>query len=844
LGAVTGRKILKVEGVGRLKIMKNAINLIFWIVLLSVVPPAPGNVLASQQNKKNQTEVTHPKPSAEVPHFNEIIPLSSKLSGQLAKLKNKLNQLADLSLVEKEYAVVAADVESFARQYKQIKKIDNYNTAKVYVLSRAATNKKILLEKVSKPLIEEMSRVDLWKTQWLTEKKHWDYWQSSLLGDQAPEQLKLAFGKGHKIIDTGLDLVMQRLEKMLSLQAKGGEIVGRIDEFDADLHFVISTARQDYLFSQVPPLISFGYLSQFRSELWSAAVEDLRLMPWPGVSFLSQYGWIFLLQFCLIVLVMSVIRRNKKALNASEHWKFFADRPVSSALFINIVTLTLFVAYAPYFNDLKLAYIVVGGIASVRVLGLVIVQPWKKQAAYIVMGIFVVSELLMAINLPLPLSRLYIFLVSLIVLCLLVRWTRQSFALQEAGFYIWLLRVFEIFFVVILVAELWGNAGIAAYLFNSTIVSMAIALPFMFFIYMMYGGLHWVFFSSPVWQVATLRSDAGDLVQKVGALFVTGTVGFALLPAILVAWNVYDSVLDATTSIYSYGFSIGTVRLSVGMIVAAATILYCAYLTSRILPKVLLAENVSGRVLARGVKRSIAQLIRYFIMFIGFVLAISFLGFDFTKLTLILSAFGVGIGFGLQGVVNNFVCGLILLFERPLTEGDIIEVGTEWATIKKIGLRSTTVTTFDEADLIIPNADLINNKVMNWTLTNRQIRLRVPIGVAYGSDVSLTVETILTCAKKQTEVLKAPVPHVLFMDFGDSSLDFELRVWIQDVQRKMQVRSALYYDIEQQFRELNIVIPFPQRDLHLPGFDNSAGSSVSPSSTKEQKDEPKVNSTA
>ena len=351
-----------------------------------------------------------------------------------------------------------------------------------------------------------------------------------------------------------------------------------------------------------------------------------------------------------------------------------------------------------------------------------------------------------------------------------------------------------------------------------------------------------MFFSSPFWEVKLLRNDAGYHVQKVGFLFVVIIVWLLILPVILVAWNVYDSVLDATTSIYSYEFSIGTVPISVGMIIASAIILYCTFLISRILPRVLLDENISGKKLTRGVKRSIAQLIRYFIIFIGFVMAISFLGFDFTKLTIILSAFGIGIGFGLQGIVNNFVCGLILLFERPLTEGDTIVIGTEWAKIKKIGIRSTVVTTFDQADLIIPNADLINNQVTNWTLTDRQIRLRLPVGVAYGSDVSLTVETLLACAKKQTQVLKSPEPQVLFMDLGESSLDFELRVWIQDIDMMMLVRSSLYHEIERNFRELNIVIPFPQRDVHLSGFDASAASSVSSSSSKEQKNEPKANS--
>ena len=826
-----------------MKFMGNTINIIIGIVLLSVVLLAPGYVPASQQKQEKQTVSTQLKPDTAVPDLAEIIPLSARLAGLLANLKNNLNHIDNLASIEKEYAAVATDLKSFAGKYQEIKEIGSYSTAKIYALKRAVANKKIVLEEIGKPLRREIRRIDSWKTQWVSEKTQWNSWQSSLVMDHAPEQLKLAFRKAHGTIDTGLDLITQHLENMLALQAKGGDVAGKIDTFDNDLSSVVSIARQDYLLSKVPPLISFAYLAQFRSELWSAAVEDLVLMSWPGVRFYFQHGWMFFLHICLILLVISIIRRNREGLMELEHWKFLALRPIASAFFIITAMQLLLLTYSPYLEDLKLAYVVIGGMASVRVLGQVIIQPLKKQTAYSVMIVFIVSELLKSLNLPLPLTRLYISLVSLIALYLLVRWTRQCLALHEAGFYFWLLRLAQILFIVIIVCDFWGNAGIAAYLFNSAIVSMAYTLPYMLFIHMIYGGLHWVFFSSPVWEVKLLRNDAAAHVQKVGFLFVAATVAFFLLPAILVVWHVYDSVLDATTSIYSYGFSIGTVSISVGMIVASVIILYCAFLISRILPRVLLDEKVSGRKLTRGVQRSIAQLIRYFIIFLGFVLAVSFLGFDFTQLTLILSAFGVGIGFGLQGIVNNFVCGLILLFERPLTEGDTIVIGTEWAVIKKIGLRSTVVTTFDQADLIIPNADLINNQVTNWTLTNRERRLRIPVGVAYGSDVSLTVETILACAKKQTQVLKSPEPQVLFMDLGESSLDFELFVWIHDIDTMLLVRSALYHDIERNFRELNIEIPFPQRDVHLPGFDASAASLVSPSSSKEQKKEPNANTT-
>ena len=197
------------------------------------------------------------------------------------------------------------------------------------------------------------------------------------------------------------------------------------------------------------------------------------------------------------------------------------------------------------------------------------------------------------------------------------------------------------------------------------------------------------------------------------------------------------------------------------------------------------------------------------------------LGLNFTKLTIMLSALGVGIGFGLQGVVNNFVSGIILLFERPVRVGDMVEVGGRWAMIKRIGLRSTTVTTFDEADLIIPNANLVNDEVTNWTLSNRRARLQIPVGVAYGSDVPLVIETLTACGKENPWVAKTPDPQVLFLRFGESSLEFELRVWIMDVDQRLNAKSQIHQEIDRRFREAKIEIAFPQRDLHLRSVDES-----------------------
>jgi small-conductance mechanosensitive channel len=226
-------------------------------------------------------------------------------------------------------------------------------------------------------------------------------------------------------------------------------------------------------------------------------------------------------------------------------------------------------------------------------------------------------------------------------------------------------------------------------------------------------------------------------------------------------------------------------------------------------------QVLAKRRVEAGVRVSIARLVHYVLIFIGFAMALLALGFEFTKLTIILSALGIGIGFGLQGIVNNFVSGLILLFERPVRVGDYIELGGKWAEIKNIGLRASTVQTFDQADVIIPNADLVTNQVINWTLTNRLVRLTIPVGVAYGSDIALVMETLMESAKENSKVAETPTPQVLYLSFGESALEFELRVWVLDADNWLVVSSELHQEIDRRFRKAKIEIAFPQRDLHL-----------------------------
>jgi len=217
-----------------------------------------------------------------------------------------------------------------------------------------------------------------------------------------------------------------------------------------------------------------------------------------------------------------------------------------------------------------------------------------------------------------------------------------------------------------------------------------------------------------------------------------------------------------------------------------------------------------------GVRHAIGSIIRYFVVTIGLVVILQTAGIDVSTLTVLFGALGIGIGFGLQNVTNNFVSGLILLFERPIKVGDRIEIGNVHGDVVNISPRATTIVTNDNIAIIVPNAEFISSKVVNWSYTDRNVRFNFPVGVAYHSDPEQVRMILLDVARAHPGVLTDPGPSVLFHEFGDSALIFMLRVWTKEFATVPGVlRSELYFAISRAFKEHGIEIPFPQRDLHI-----------------------------
>jgi small-conductance mechanosensitive channel len=284
---------------------------------------------------------------------------------------------------------------------------------------------------------------------------------------------------------------------------------------------------------------------------------------------------------------------------------------------------------------------------------------------------------------------------------------------------------------------------------------------------------------------------------------------------VLLAWGMDPDQLFGLIDTALFGFSIGEMRISFAAIGYAILVFALFVVGTRIIQRFLERRMLPQTGLDIGAQNSIKTGFGYVGVIIAILAATSALGINLENLAIIAGALSVGIGFGLQNVVNNFVSGLILLVERPIKVGDWVIVGGYEGIVKRISVRATEIVTFQRASVLIPNSELISGAVQNWTLKDVSARVDAPVGVAYGSDVAKVTDLLLDCGRKHPEALSEPEPSVIFVGFGDSSLDFILRVHIGNAMKKLRTLSELNYAINTAFAENGIEIPFPQRDLHV-----------------------------
>jgi small-conductance mechanosensitive channel len=265
-------------------------------------------------------------------------------------------------------------------------------------------------------------------------------------------------------------------------------------------------------------------------------------------------------------------------------------------------------------------------------------------------------------------------------------------------------------------------------------------------------------------------------------------------------------------SIFEIGGASITVWLIIYLVFGSILLIYLSRLLKRLLVKRILLRYTPEI----GVRQAIGSIVHYIVVFLGLLIIFQTAGIDLSTLTVLAGALGIGIGFGLQNITNNFVSGIIILFERPIKVGDRVEVGGTHGRVVRISGRATTINTNDNVSIIVPNSDFMSKEVINWSHNDLNVRFRIPVSVSYDSDIKKVISLLLEVGKENPNILKSPPPDFRLTEFGNDGIHFELLVWTSTyIHRRGKFISDINVAIIKKFNENGIVIPFPQRDLHL-----------------------------
>jgi potassium efflux system protein len=387
----------------------------------------------------------------------------------------------------------------------------------------------------------------------------------------------------------------------------------------------------------------------------------------------------------------------------------------------------------------------------------------------------------------------------------------------------WFRNLLSLVLIVAVIADLAGYSNLSGWMFRSvfgSLVAFGLVMAAAHLVRDLLVGLEYG--GTPLGRKVRRFFGLRDTEQHLSGVFwvrMLVTLGFWVLLAWLfvLIWDLSASAVQDLNHLIMEGFQIGSLkivpsRVLLAVVTLAALIAVSSWLKGRV------NHQLEKSPMERGSREAVVTVLGYSGVLVAVLIALGVAGIDFANLAIIAGALSVGIGFGLQNIVNNFVSGLILLIERPVKTGDWIVVGGTEGHVKRIRIRSTQIQTFDRADVIVPNSELIASQVTNWMLRDSTGRVRVPIGVAYGSDTQKVKEILLKIAGEHPEVITnnpGQVPVVLFMDFGNSALNFELRIFVRDIDHRLQVKSDINFAVDAAFREAGIEIPFPQQDLHV-----------------------------
>jgi small-conductance mechanosensitive channel len=778
------------------------------------IPKIVQKVSGKDESVEQNREAKAAAPS--FPGLAEVVPRAADLGQKASKAEEAIAVTRDTSAFGKQITDVENRVDQLAQKLADMGDPTGWNIYRLRDVQHLIQDEKSKLGELLDPISAKLSDLEAIRRNWEDEQTFLKKWEERL----SEVQTEIPPGTFNKAVETATTVVQSAANasaSVLELQQKLTKQLDKVCQLSIPVDAALKKVRSETFQKNAPSFFSVEFYEPLNTALW-AAIKDGAADAWKMESeYLPNYEWIICLQVLVTVTLIYLIGRRQQFTEKTKEWHFIRQHPWAFSIFaMQASALLLHQGAAPSWLLLNVALVVFS--SSFLISGM-LPHPRVRLVVFLLAGVLAISAFLKLISLPAPLYSLYLALICVSGIGVFRVARLQSAEQSERrDLFSVGLQVGSLVLFAALLLLFAGFSNLANYLVRSSIATV-FSLIIAFLLICLGNGCIEVFLNQPFVTRLGFFSRFGKAFESRLKNLLKAILWIGVFLTLFQLWGIYASFGQAWEKIFEFKFAIGELTLSLGRILVAALLIYLVVSGSWFIRAFLDGEVFPRRQLDRGARDAIKKLINYSLLLFGIMMAISLIGLNLTSLAFLTGALGIGVGFGLQNIVNNFVSGLMLLFERPFKVGDMVVVDNETGTVRKIGLRSTIIETFDRSELIVPNSLFISGKVTNWTRSNQIARVRITVGVAYGSDIEQVLSLLKEAAETEPRVLSDPEPNPLFLRFGDSALEFELHFWIADVKDSLSVRSALCQEIASRFQAAGIEIPFPQRDLHLRSID-------------------------
>ena len=747
----------------------------------------------------------------------DIMPRASALKEIAAREREQIEMLGIISSFEEQIREAIQAQDAIDQQKVEIDKSGRKDIDKLTLFQETVNQHNKALKKLEGDISANLSALEAIRKDWKGRKEFWENWAKMPEIERVKGNYADAFGEVNRTIATLLKEIENIYKnyaliqkQVASLLEKNNSYLRSVEKSLADnrgrlLDRKISLFHKDFYAS----LRDTSLLAQFRRDM----IPSFRQVDVGGAKIPSRF--ILGAQLLLALVIGLVILFKRAKLAEMEEWRFIWEHPWATGCFSAIGLLSfLYTGLLPIWRLIQWQ---VMGFSASAMLSSFLRDRSKLLVILSLATFFVLTIILHMTSFPAPLFRLYLATVTLgavIAFFLLLFYRIRREPEHQWDGFSWLLRIGILLAAISFIAQCIGYETLAVFFLLTPIVSLFTVLFAFLGIKLVDGGLTFLFTHFPLPKTMFFESLRRDLNQRFHFISHVVIIGFAIL-YILRGWMGKNTVADAWAAVLHLSFTVASIRVSVKKALLMVLFIYLSFTVSELMQLFLDRELFPKRKMERGMRDLIKKMVHYGLITFGFLWAMSIFGIDLKNFAVLAGAVSIGIGFGLQNIVNNFVSGLILLFERPITVGDVVVLQGQWGTVRRIGLRSTIVESLDRSEIVVPNSQLVSEPFVNWTLSNSTARCSITVGVAYGTDIARVIKILEEIGKNHPEVLASPPPLAIFTGFGDSALDFELRVWIANVSHVHLVKSDLGRAIAARFEREEIEIPFPQQDLNV-----------------------------